>query len=48
MIVSIFKDMTYVTGADFSYTAPVKYSPEVKDDETGEIISEEIQEVSEK
>lgn len=42
MIISIFKDLTYVTEIDCSYTPWVEHQPEVKDEESGDIISEEI------
>lgn len=42
MKISIFKDLTYVTEIDCSYTPWVEYKPEVKDEESCDIISEEI------
>ena len=42
MKVSIFKDWTFLIWIDYSYTPPVEYSPEVRDEETDDIISEEI------
>lgn len=48
MKISFFRDWSYVTGIDYWYTPHVPYSPEVKDEETGEILSPEVQEVAER
>lgn len=41
MKVSIFKDLTFATWVDYSYTPPIEHSPEVKDEE-GNILSHEV------